>query len=163
MPDNLKVTGQVGGLYYVHTSCFSALSTTMNMAMSSGGGGDGPENNLEAVLEGLQSNPEIKEVIMIADNNATPRDLALLYKIKVPIRLILCGAQFGINTDYLEMIRINGGSIHTIEDDLYSLSKLNNGEKIVIDGIEYEMKYGKFLKRTKTSTPSVTATVTSFK
>jgi hypothetical protein len=162
MPDNLKVTGQVGGLYYVHTSCFSALSSTMNMAMSSGGGGDGPENNLEAVLKGLQSNPEIKEVIMIADNNATPRDLALLYKIKVPIRLILCGAQFGINTDYLEMIRINGGSIHTMEDDLYTLSKLNNGEKIIIDGIEYEMKYGKFLKRTKTiaaspgSTPATT-------
>lgn len=163
MPDNLKVTGQVGGLYYVHTSCFSDLSTSMNMAMSSGGGGDGPENNLEAVLEGLSNNPDIKEVIMIADNNATPRDLALLYKIKVPIRLILCGAQFGINTDYLEMIRTNGGSIHTMEDDLYQLSKLNNGEKIVIDGIEYEMKYGKFLRESKTAIPTVITTLTTFK
>lgn len=163
MPDNLKVVGQVGGLYYVHTSTFSTLSSTMNMAMSSGGGGDGPENNLEAVLEGLSSNPDIKEVIMIADNNATPRDLALLYKIKVPIRLILCGAQFGINTDYLEMIRINGGSIHTMEDDLYTLSKLNNGEKIVIDGIEYEMKYGKFLKRTKTPLPPAPAAATTLR
>jgi hypothetical protein len=163
MPDNLKVTGQVGGLYYVNTSCFSALSTTMNMAMSSGGGGDGPENNLEAVLEGLSNNPEIKEVIMIADNNATPRDMALLYKIKVPIRLILCGSQNGINTEYLEMIRKNGGSIHTMEDDLYTLSKLNNGEKIVIDGIEYEMKYGKFLRKTKPALAPVTTTLTTFK
>jgi phosphomannomutase len=61
------------------------------------------------------------------------------------------------------MIRTNGGSIHTMEDDLYQLSKLNNGEKIVIDGIEYEMKYGKFLRASKTAIPSVITTVTTFK
>lgn len=147
MPDNLKVDGHVGGLYYVNTTCFTALASTMNLAMSSGGGGDGPENNIEAVLEGLGSSKDVKEVIMIADNWATPRDLELLARVKVPIRLVLCGAQNGINPDYLEMIRKNGGSIHTMEDDLYALSQLNNGDKIELDGITYELRNGKFVKK----------------
>lgn len=144
-PDFLKHAGHVGGIYYVNTSEFDEMSQAMAKSMRKGGGGDCPENNIEAVLEGLEKNPHCKEVIMIADNWATPRDLSLLAKVKVPIRLVLCGTQYGgINTAYLDMVRENGGSIHTIEEDLYDLAKLMEGETIDLDGLTYQIKNGHF-------------------
>lgn len=145
-PDFLKRTGNVGGIYYVNTFDFDEMAATMSRSMKNGGGGDCPENNIEAVLEGLEHNPNCKEVIMIADNWAVPRDLSLLDKVKVPIRLILCGTQFGgINTAYLDMVRKNGGSVHTIEQDLYDLAKLMEGETIELDGVKYLIRNGHFV------------------
>ncbi len=144
--DFLKKTGEVGGIYYVNTKDFDSLSQTLNTAMTSGGGGDAPENNIEAVIKGLKNNPKVKEVIMIADNNATPRDLILLSKVKVPLRLILCGASNGINLAYLEMIRKNKGSIHTMENDLLDLCLKIEGEKFKLDGISYQIKNGNIIK-----------------
>ena len=114
--------------------------------MLRGGGGDLPENNIEAVIEGLKKNPNIKEVIMIADNYATPRDLELLKMVKVPIHLILCGAQKQINPAYLKMLRDNKGSLHTMDQDLYDFSKLNEGQSIKIDGHTYRVSGGHFIK-----------------
>jgi hypothetical protein len=145
-PDLIKVSGNVGGLYYINTSSFEQLSITMKKAMLKGGGGDLPENNIEAVIEGLKKNPNIKEVIMIADNYATPRDLELLKMVKVPIHLILCGAQKQINPAYLKMLRDNKGSLHTIDQDLYDFSKLNEGQSIKIDGQTYRLSGGNFIK-----------------
>jgi hypothetical protein len=145
-PDHTKITGKVGGIYYLNTFNYMDLEDKMKLAMRKGGGGDGPENNIEAVIEGLKNNPNCKEVIMIADNWATPRDLQLLDSIKVPIRLVLCGTQFnGINTAYLDMIRKNKGSIHTIEKDLYDLSKLLEGQSFELEGKTYKLKNGQFV------------------
>lgn len=144
-PDHVKEMGSVGGIYYVNADNYDELNTTMTKSMRKGGGGDCPENNIEAVLDGLKKNPNCKEVIMIADNAATPRDLALLDQVKVPIRLVLCGTQFGINTDYLNMIRKNKGSIHTIENDLKDLGTMLEGETIEIEGNTYILNNGNFV------------------
>lgn len=147
-PDLIKVNGSVGGLYYIKTSNFEELSVTMKKAMLRGGGGDRPENNVEAVLEGLKKNPSIREVIMIADNFATPRDMELLKQVKVPIHLILCGIHTakGINPAYLDLVRKTKGSIHTMTEDLYDLSKLNEGQSVKIDGKTYKLIKGEFIK-----------------
>lgn len=145
-PDNVKKAGQVGGLYRVQTRRYAELRNTLLKAQSSGNGGDTPENNIEAVLEGVKVNPNIQQVIMIADNFATPRDLELLSLVKVPIRLILCGTWAGINTEYLEMLKKNGGSIHTIDEDIEDLQKLNEGEVIDIMGVSYMIKDGSFIR-----------------
>ena len=142
-PDHTKVTGAVGGNYYIKTNSKAELFKTMSTSMMSGGGGDAPENNIEAVIEGLKMNNKLKAVIMIADNYATPRDLELLHQVKVPIRLIVCGANQGINTAYLEMVRANKGSIHTMENDLLNLFELKENETFILDGIEYFIKDGK--------------------
>lgn len=146
-PDIIKVDGNVGGLYYINTSSFEQLSITMKKAMLKGNGGDRPENNIEAIIEGLKKNPNIKEVIMIADNYATPRDLELLKQVKVPIHLILCGTQKGFNPEYLNMIKANKGSLHTMDQDLTDLSKLNEGQTIKIDDKTYKIVNGKFVMK----------------
>jgi hypothetical protein len=145
-PDNVKKVGQVGGLYRIQTRSYAELRNQLLKAQSNGAGGDTPENNIEAILEGVRINPSIKQVIMIADNWATPRDLELLNQVKVPIRLILCGTWAGINTDYLDMIKKNGGSIHTIKSDIENLQKLNEGEVIDILGVSYMIKDGRFIR-----------------
>lgn len=154
-PDLIKINGQVGGLYYINTTSFEVLSITMKKAMLRGNGGDRPENNIEAVIEGLKKNPNIKEVIMIADNFATPRDLDLLKLVKVPIHLILCGIHTskGINPAYLNMIRANKGSIHTMTQDLYDLSKVTEGQVIKIEDKSYKLVRGEFIKISGEKTP----------
>lgn len=151
MRDALKVAGNVGGTYYVHTDKYTNLKQKLDEARNAGGGGDGPENNIEAVLYGLQKNPRVSAIVMVADNWATPRDLKLLRKVKKPIRLILCGTTGGFNVEYFNMIRKNGGSLHTIEDDLTELAKMAEGETIEIQGQVYIIRNGEFKKRGDTT------------
>ncbi len=148
MADQLKRPGKVGGIYHTKTTSFETMSTTLHKAQSRGGGGDLPENNIEACITGLKANPDANGIIMIADNYATPRDLNLLNKVNKPIHVILCGASYGINTAYLNMIRENGGTLHTIEDDLTNLAKLHEGEEIEILGVSYIIEHGKFVPHT---------------
>jgi hypothetical protein len=82
---------------------------------------------------------------MIADNMATPRDLDLLSQVRVPIRLILCGTHTGpFNVNYLNMIKKNKGSIHTIEEDLNGISSIKEGETLQLEGYKYVYKKGSF-------------------
>lgn len=113
--------------------------------MSSSNGGDTPENNIEAVLKGIENCPDCEEIIMIGDNFATPRDLSLLSDVGKPIRLILCGTSVGINTVYLDMVRKNKGSLHTIEEDIVNLMDLNEGSEITIGGKLYKIEKRQFV------------------
>lgn len=153
MSDALKWAGNVGGTYYVQTNNYTTLKEKLDEARNAGGGGDAPENNIEAVLFGLNKNPRVSSVIMVADNWATPRDLDLLNKVKKPIRLILCGTSGGFNVEYLNMIRKNGGSLHTIEDDLMDLAKMSEGEFITIQGRDYIIRDGQFKRGDTTVSP----------
>jgi hypothetical protein len=144
-PDKSKVMGKVGGVYFIKTAHFDSLINLMQLAMMRGNGGDVPENNIEAVLTGIKRGQQIKEVIMIADNMATPRDLDLLSQVRVPIRLILCGTHTGpFNVNYLNMIKKIKGSIHTIEEDLNGISSIKEGETLQLEGYKYVYKKGSF-------------------
>ncbi len=149
MPDREKAVGKVGGIYSETNIDFDNVSSTLFTAMINGFGGDGPENNIEASLRVLNENKDCKEIIMIADNWATPRDMSLLSRVKVPIRIILCGAYYGVNSKYLDIARRTGGSVHTMEDDLNDLFNKKEGEEIEISGQKFVIKSGKFIKLTK--------------
>lgn len=143
MPDYLKHAGHVGGIYYIKTLDYSELRKTLSLAQRKGNGGDGPENNVEAIIKGINENPHVSEIILIADNYATPRDLHLLKKISKPIHIVLCGATYGINVDYLNMARDNGGTVHTIEQDLLKLSSFKEGATFTIDGQTFRIHQNK--------------------
>lgn len=116
--DHTKVIGKVGGIYHAKNENFDEVYKVMKTTMKNGGGGDCPENNIEATLFGVQNYADCKEVIMVADNWATPRDLSLVSKLNVPVHIVLCGAGFGVNIEYIQLAIDTGGSIHTIEQDL---------------------------------------------
>jgi len=144
MTDSLKVIGKTGGLYSIESHSFEDIARLANRVAIKGDGGDEPENNIEALLYGLQLCPDCEEVVMISDNWASPRDLELVRKIDKPVRVILCGTEEGINADYLNLARQTGGSVHTIEEDLYNLIEVSEGQEVKIGNEVFVIRNGKF-------------------
>ncbi|HYG53372.1 MAG TPA: leucine-rich repeat domain-containing protein [Flavobacteriales bacterium] len=132
-PDHKKIIGSTGGIYHQEANHIGQIVDLYNLVMLKGGGGDGPENNLEAVIKAIEQFPDHGDVIMIADNFACVKDMELLDKIKVPLRIVVCGSMQsdGVNPQYLEIAAKTGGSVHTMEDDLYNLMlESETGKKI---------------------------------
>ena len=77
-PTSAKTAGNVGGVYMALNKNFDAVYDRMKYTMRKGGGGDCPENNVEATIKGIKAYPDSEEIVMVADNWATPRDLALV-------------------------------------------------------------------------------------
>ncbi|MFY0605529.1 MAG: hypothetical protein JXR10_02370 [Cyclobacteriaceae bacterium] len=142
-PTEQKLVGATGGLFHVKTGLFVEARERMFEAMRAGGGGDYPENNVEALLFGAGQSDNADEVVMIADNYAFPRDVELLEKYTGKLRIILCHTEKGINTAYLDLAKKYGFSIHTMYTDLEAL----DGNSLVIDGNTYRQMGGKFVRR----------------
>lgn len=142
--DGDKKIGATGGIYYCRAKSCDDLVNTMKLTIKRGEGGDSPENVVEAILTGLKKVPRPDNVILIADNWAKVRDLNLVTRIKVPVRVILCGVFEGmeINTDYLNIAFKTKGSIHTIEQDISDLINQTAGKRFNINGFNYIIKNG---------------------
>lgn len=150
LADGEKKIGSTGGLYHVRPKRIEDLEETMIQAMSGGDGGDGPENDLEAVLAGIKACPDCKEIILIADNSVTPRDLELLSKIDRPVHVVLCGARDGVpNPAHLLIAWKTKGSLHTIKQDINNLTNLQEGQGVTIMGQNFKILNGKFVPVTK--------------
>lgn len=145
-PDSKKITGKTGGIYFSNANNFAELEKTAFNCMLHGGGGDAPENDIEALILALAKYPESKDIILIADNWANMRDYSLLTKVNRPIKIILCGTQLGINEQYLDLARQTKGSVHTIEQDLTNLMDLKEGQEIKIGKHTFIISKGQFLK-----------------
>lgn len=143
-PDEEKVIGSTGGIYEARARTFDAVAELANQAVEGGNGGDDEENNIEALLRGLKACPECEEVVMIADNYATPRDMELLEQVDRPVRVVLCGTEYGLNIAYLNLALETGGSIHTIEEDIENLKQLSEGEELRIGKEVFIIRDGKF-------------------
>jgi len=150
MPDGLKKIGETGGIYYSPSKGPDSLAYKMAYVQSAGSGGDGPENNMEALIKGTKAAKPYKELVMIADNNAPVKDIALLESFKVPVRIILCGVGDEIEADYLRIAWKTKGSVHTMEEDLFTLGKLLDGQDIKINNKTYRLMKGKFVLIYKT-------------
>lgn len=144
-PDNKKKTGNTGGIYYSRADNFDELKEVAYKCMRNGAGGDAQENDIEALLKGFEKCKDCGDIILIADNWANMRDYEFMDKIDRPVRVILCGTQSGINTQYLDLARTTKGSVHTIEDDISNLMDLREGEKITISGHTFIIENGKFI------------------
>ena len=141
-----KTIGETGGIYETRSKTYKEVEDLAIRCMMSGDGGDLEENDIEALLKGIDICPDCAENILIADNNSPVRDLSLLEKIDRPIRVIICGAQQKINVEYLNLARETGGSVHLIEIDLYNLTKINEGETIEIGEQKYIIRENKFVE-----------------
>ncbi|MBA3663542.1 MAG: VWA domain-containing protein [Bacteroidetes bacterium] len=133
------------GIWSVESFKFNKVLKTCLTAMEKG---NHIENNLEAVFYAVKKFPESKKnIIMIADNWEDPCDIKLLGKLvelKVPIRIIVCGVNKALNTNYLDIAYATGGSVHTMEQDLTELAKIGNGKTITFSGMKFKLVGGKF-------------------
>lgn len=124
-----KKIGKTKGIYTEETDNPTEILDLFNEVMHKGGGGDGPENDVEAILSAMKNHPNA-EIILIADNSACVRDISLADEIKRPVRVILCGykSEEGVNPDYVYLAKITGGGIYTLEDDLEQLNATLDSE-----------------------------------
>ncbi|MEY4928095.1 MAG: hypothetical protein RI894_2531 [Bacteroidota bacterium] len=142
--------GKTGGVYHIKADNFNAIKDGVQEVMQRGGGGNAPENDIEALIKGIKACPECGDVVLIADNWAPIRDKSIsaaLNLLKKPIHIILCGVDWGINTEYLELARDTGGSVHLVDTDITDLSALKDGGTITIRGIDYLYKDGKLIAK----------------
>lgn len=144
-----KPIGSTGGLYYCEGKFkdFKLIMNTLSKGMAGGNGGDSPENDLEALLEGASHLNSIEELILVADNLSPVRDISLLRKLHVPVRIIVCGSEKGedINPQYLTIAYQTGGSVHTLKNDITDLQKTLEGKTITIKGVRYVLRNGEFI------------------
>ena len=145
-PDHKKIAGNTGGIYYSRADDFDQLQRIAYKCMSHGGGGDAPENDVEALLKGLNKCKNCGDVVLIADNWANMRDYKFINKIDRPVRIILCGTQLGVNIQYLELARATKGSVHTMEEDIDNLMDLREGEKVSIGKQNFLISEGRFIE-----------------
>lgn len=143
-PDAEKKIGATGGVYVLKSGNYEKVEDLAFKAMMAGGGGDLPENNLEATLKAIDNSPEVENIVMIADNYANVKDFKLIKSVKKPVKVILCGAGFGVNSQYLDLARETGGSVHLMEDDLTDLISMSEGDILEIRGQKFVIKEGKF-------------------
>lgn len=148
-PDYAKTIGTTGGIYYTDSDSSDIILDEITKTMRRGDGGDSPENDIEALLVAQEKMKKYAEVILIADNFSNVKDISYLYKLHIPIRIILCGSQNGINPDYIEIAYKTNGSLHTIEEDIMNLGKMVDGGSITLRGIKYLYSNGKFFKMYK--------------
>jgi len=157
-----KIIGSTGGLYFCQGQIkdFNTIINTMRKGMRNGGGGEYPENDVEALLAAQEQRNEYDEIFLIADNYSPVRDLKLMKDLNVPIRIILCGVEDGgssfwgkkekiINEEYLNLAHATNGSIHLIKQDIYELAKTQEGESITIKGQKFDFINGRFIRQEK--------------
>lgn len=141
-----KVIGSTGGLYLCNSRSLDSIYLVMTKAMTSGYGGDAPENDLEALIHAQSSFPKAKSLVLVCDNYATPRDMALISRLKLPVHVIVCGATEGyLDPTRLTIAYASKGTLHTMEDDIESLEKLRDGEEIRIGKNKYRLRDGEVI------------------
>jgi hypothetical protein len=149
--DHQKKIGDTGGIYYSKSEGIDPLFNTIAMVSTRGGGGDCPENNMEALIKGTKmAKQPFKELIMIADNHAPVKDIELLKEFKTPVHIILCGVYDGVLEDYLTIAWKTKGSVHTMEEDITKLATMLEGQEIKVGGTLYRIMGGEFVTVRKT-------------
>ncbi len=144
--DAEKKIGKTGGIYYTEENELDSVLQTAVTTIENGFGGDIPENDIEALLFAQDKFKESENFILVADNLANMRDVALIEKLEKPVRIIICGVSRVINTEYLNLALKTKGSIHTIEEDIDDmLLEIKEGEIINLGGNEYMLKDGRFI------------------
>lgn len=132
-PQANKTIGSTGGIYGIGSSNLNLVLNTMKTAMNNGNGGDIPENDLEAILFAIQQCPTCSNIIHIADNQATPRDMILLKNVTRPVKVLVCQLNSAaLNTNLMNIALSTKGSIHTIQQDIMNLADVPVSGTIVI-------------------------------
>lgn len=139
-----KQVGKTGGIYGIRTQRFDSVYYEARLTMEKGDGGDLTENPVEATIWAIKKFNPTGDVVLVADNFSSPRDLELYEKLNRPVHIILCGARASINPDYLVLARKTHGTIHTVTDDVTGLDQMKNGDVIIIGRYHYMLKGEKF-------------------
>lgn len=144
--DNLKKIGETGGIYNNKVKDIESLNNLIAKITASGSGGDCEENDVEALIKATQTASPFNQLVLIADSNSPVRDIQLINKLSHPVHIILCGFDDYLLEDYLKIAWKTKGSIHTIEEDIFNIAQIGEGQTITINSITYKIIAGEFIR-----------------
>jgi hypothetical protein len=148
-PMKRKPVGKTGGIYYAKNSDgFDAIVRTAVKAMNNSTGNyEVVENDVEGIIKGVKHFDKVKNIVLIADNNAPPRDSALFSEVEKPVHVVLCGVRDDrpIREAYINLAFKTKGSIHTMEQDLFFSVRTNEGKIFTFMGKKYIVKKGRLV------------------
>lgn len=115
IPDYMKRLNATGGIHTDTSSNYSTYVKGIKKYMIMGlGNMDKAENVLEALITAQKFARPGSEIVLLSDNNSSPRDTALIDSLKLPVKVIACGVDdCDINTSLINIAYRTGGSIHT--------------------------------------------------
>lgn len=143
--DDEKIAGETGGIYTVAGFDENELLAAMEAVSWGGSGGDHRENDLEALLSAMDEFPEAEEFILLADNSGPVRDKRLVSQVERSFRIVLCGVHKDlIETDYLDIARRTGSTLHTKERDLTDLDAMGPMQILELEHASYQRRKGGF-------------------
>jgi hypothetical protein len=143
LPDDKKVVGRTGGVHPFEAKDYKKLKKDIEDVRKKGEGGDDAENDLEAVITAMATYRDYGDIVLLADDSPV-RDMALLRRIKKPIRVVLCGTNKGINEQYIKIAFQTKGSIHTRNNDV-DMKTLVEGEYYTLDKDVFQFTNGQFV------------------
>jgi hypothetical protein len=127
-----KRVGKTGGIYKAATNSIEDVIRVMAKTMQQGTGGEPEENDIEALLMGIERLKDYEDIILIADNSPI-RDMGLLKEIKKPIRVLICDPYKGwVNPEYVRIAFETGGSLHTLEADIENRMQLQDKDSKIM-------------------------------
>ncbi len=138
-PDDKKIIGETKGVYFAQARHMERLIQTFYLVGRKGKGGDDPENDIEALLRGMNRFENFDELILIADNNSCIRDFRLIANLGVKVNVIACGTRHGINPQYVNLAYLTGGSIHSMEEEVNHLSQKVMENDMELKRLTYEL------------------------
>ncbi|GAB4257104.1 MAG: hypothetical protein Kow0079_14250 [Vicingaceae bacterium] len=141
---NKKVL-KTGGIYIANNNNEEEVLNVLNQTMINGdGGGEGIENDIEAIIEGIKTFPECEQVILIADNLEFLRDRAYIAEVAKPVHTIICTQHTVINPDYLDLAKATNGSIWIKGNHLKDFQLITNQNSVVFLNHVYTLNNNKF-------------------
>lgn len=140
-----KRIGQTGGLYEGLALSYEWIAKQAKACISNRGANDVLENDLEAVLFGMEKFPQAEDVVLVVDNRSNFRDQSLVEKINRPLKIILCNTAYGINLNYLNLALSCRGSVHLKAGDI-DMAHVKEGFQFIHNKQIYKIKNGVFVK-----------------
>lgn len=144
-PIERKRIGNTGGIYFCEDCNYENLFNVMIETIVAGNGGENPENDMEAMIKAIKETEKFDNLILIADNYSQVRDMELLEKLNVPVKIILCGVTSFVSLEYLNIAYKTKGTVHTIENDIVNIASTLEGETITIKNKKYRLSRGTFV------------------
>lgn len=145
-PDDKKVIGETGGVYFAQARHMDRLINTFYLVGRKGKGGDDPENDIEALIRGINRFENFDELILIADNNSCIRDFRLIANLGVKVNIIACGTSHGLNPQYVNLAYLTGGSVHSIDEEINHLSQKMVENDLDLKKLKYELNNEKLFQ-----------------
>jgi hypothetical protein len=153
-PEAGKKIGSTGGFYYTPPLPLDKLMVFINNVLDKGNDEDGPDNYVEALIEGVKLAKEpFGDVVLIVDNHSEPRDMELLPQFTGhPVHVVVfCSIKGGCDhrvcgTDYMKIAWKTKGTLHIDGLDYNTIGTMKNGDVIEVTGAKtkYKLTNGEF-------------------